>query len=570
MKGKRLSRFTKVCMSCAALMLLCVLVSTTSTYFAGKKPAASLNPPPWPTWAHEHWVWENEGTQESAMSHVKGFLERDIPVGAMIIDRPWSTDVNTFVPDPERYPDLAEQIQLYHDMDVRVILWATSVMNDSSPLYEEGKELGYFLNEGKKVKWWAGESGFIDYTNPEAVEWWHKQMDTVLDMGIDGWKVDGTDPYMMLLTPAKGKGDKNITWAEYRAQCYGDFFHYTRSKLGDDRVISARPVDDQLLKIGTPLVFTTPDINFAGWVGDNDNDWKGLQHALTSIFASSRYDFVSYGSDIGGFRSDDKMYKDVFLRWTQLGAFSPVMENGGGGEHRPWMFDEQTLDIYRKFVKLHTELIPYLYSQAAYSYELQKPTMRPQPGKFTYMLGDELLVAPFYEAGNSRKIVFPKGEWIYLFDEAKTYNSGVKTLDIPLDEAPVFIRKGAILPMNVTSDATGHGTEHSAAYTTVLLYPKDGENSFGLYEEGGKGSMLSYTKDSKTLTVRSTESKRSLLLRIHGEAEPASVTLAGAPLQKAASMEELTRLGAGYFTENGINWIAVKDVSAGATITVNS
>lgn len=51
-------------------------------------PSPSLESPMWPVWVHEHWVWENEGTEVSALSHAEGFTERGIPVGAIIIDRP--------------------------------------------------------------------------------------------------------------------------------------------------------------------------------------------------------------------------------------------------------------------------------------------------------------------------------------------------------------------------------------------------------------------------------------------------------------------------------------------------
>lgn len=63
--------------------------------------------------------------------------------------------------------------------------------------------------------------------------------------------------------------------------------------------------------------------------------------------------YVNFGSDIGGYRSGSGKYgrtKELFIRWSQLGAFSPLMENGGNKEHRPWMFDNtnETLNIYKK------------------------------------------------------------------------------------------------------------------------------------------------------------------------------------------------------------------------------
>ncbi|MGI6773614.1 MAG: hypothetical protein GX264_09385 [Clostridiales bacterium] len=531
------------------------------------RPDPSLNAPEWPTWVHEHWVWENVGDENSAREFAYGFTERDIPVGAVIIDRPWATASNTFVPDPNLYPNLAELIDEFHSNDIRVIMWATSVVNEEAPNFQEGKEKGYFLSGGRTVKWWGGKGAFLDYSNPEAVEWWHNQMDNVLDMGIDGWKVDGTDPYVMLLAPAIGKSGI-ITWDTYKDQTYRDFYEYTREKLGKDRVISARPVDDQLTKLGLPLVSTSRDINFAGWVGDQDNDWSGLRHALNNMFSSAKFNHVSYGSDIGGFRNDGNQYKDVFIRWAQLGAFSPIMENGGSGEHRPWMYDDETTTIYRKYVKLHHELIPYIYSQAAYSYELVKPTIRPQLGEYTYMLGDEILVAPMFKEGNDRTVTFPEGEWIYMFDESKTYTKSVQTLTFGMDEFPAYIRNGAIIPLDVTDVESSFGSELNAGFTTVLMYPTEGTNKFGLYEENKTGTLLSYTKSGKNLTVTMTESDRSFLFRIFNQDAPKSVKLGEVSLAAAASMEELVAMESGYFYDGQILWLNVSDASAGAQVNI--
>ncbi len=560
--------FVRVSAFLVMIMAAISALSSGAGNFSNVAPP-SLESPAWPIWSHQHWVWENSGTQQSAMQLVDDYRAMGVPVGAVIIDRPWATDSNTFVPDPERYPDLGDYVEAFHDKDVKVIMWATSVVNETASNYQQGKENGYFLNGGKTVKWWGGKGAFIDYTNPEAVNWWHSQMDKVLDMGIDGWKVDGTDPYILLLAPARGYDGKTVSWEQYREQTYRDFFDYTREKLGDDRIISARPVDDQLFKLGIWPSSTTRDINFAGWVGDNDNDWGGLRHALNNMFASAKYNFVSYGSDIGGFRSDDNMYKDVFIRWAQLGAFCPVMENGGGGEHRPWMFDEETLDIYRDYAILHTSLIPYIYSSAAYSYEIEKPTMRPQLGEYMYLLGSDILVAPMFEAGAQREVVFPQGEWIYMFDEKTAYTKGTEKLSFELDEFPVFIRKGAIIPMEIPNNETAFGCPISGGRTTVLVYPEQGQGQFGLYEEDKKGSMLSYTMDEGALTLACTNTDRQLLFRICDERQPLGITLPeGGAISEAASMQELSSMSEGYLYENGVLWIAISDITQGTQIRI--
>ena len=97
-------------------------------------------------------------------------------------------------------------------------------------------------------------------------------------------------------------------------------------------------------------------------MGDQDPDFAGLQVALTNMMRSAQASYVFFGSDIGGYGGTPT--KEVLIRWTQLGAFCTLMENGGNGEHRPWMFDAETLNISRAFVQPHYKLHPSLQQQA--------------------------------------------------------------------------------------------------------------------------------------------------------------------------------------------------------------
>ena len=77
--------------------------------------------------------------------------------------------------------------------------------------------------------------------------------------------------------------------------------------------------------------------------------WNNMSYFMTAFCP----DYANFGSDIGGYRSGSGKFgrtKELLIRWAQLGAFSPLMENGGNGEHRPWMFDNnnETMNIYNK------------------------------------------------------------------------------------------------------------------------------------------------------------------------------------------------------------------------------
>ncbi len=176
----------------------------------------------------------------------------------------------------------------------------------------------------------------IDYFNPSALAYWHSLLDPILDLGIDGWKVDGTDPYIMeLLTPRIYNGSQ-ITYREYADAYYGDFFDYTRQRLGSDRLIMSRPVDDS---IGFLLSYSPRRVVTAGWVGDLDGTWDGLIDGVLRLKTSADRGYVNFGTDIMGYRDKGIPETTLFVRWFQLGALCPLMENGGNGQHAPWLYD---------------------------------------------------------------------------------------------------------------------------------------------------------------------------------------------------------------------------------------
>ena len=131
------------------LILVCVFMS-------------AQNPPITPAWAFEHIAWEDSiNTEEGAKALVDGYLQRDIPVGAVIIDSPWSTTYNDFNWDTQRYSDPKRMIDYFKSKDVKVLLWLTGVVNitckdtrfQKSDTYHEVVSKGYGINQSKQHAW---------------------------------------------------------------------------------------------------------------------------------------------------------------------------------------------------------------------------------------------------------------------------------------------------------------------------------------------------------------------------------------------------------------------------------
>jgi alpha-glucosidase (family GH31 glycosyl hydrolase) len=413
----------------------------------------------WPEWIFSHWVWEDESTQESAIQLVDDYLAKGIPVGAIIIDSPWETGYNTFEWDPALFPDPQGMIDYFHSKNVKVLIWITSAINtDMTEMYEFCRANDFFMKESATgepaiIDWWKGPGSLIDWWNPAAMAWWKSRMDIVLDMGIDGWKTDGTDYYAVFAPYSPGKG-KNMTRVEYSHAYYRLFHEYTRERLGKDRIIMSRPVDNYGFNFlsGDVVAFAPIDIPAASWVGDQDATFEGLVAALNNLYYSSEMGYLITGSDIGGYREDNtyptSRSKELFIRWAQLGAFCPLMENGGGGEHRPWMFDDETNDIYRELVLLHHKLIPYLDYTARASFDVKKSVMQfVRKADYSYMLGSDIFITPIRRAGNNPiEIRFPQGKdtWIYIYDALKAFKGGTSTvMNFEIDEFPAFVKKGS-------------------------------------------------------------------------------------------------------------------------------
>lgn len=550
-----------------------------------------------PRWAFRPWISKDISTGADTRAFVQGFQERDIPVGVVVLDSPWETNYNTFVPNPERYPDFEGLVSDLRADDIRLVLWTTQMINASSydleptgdlydgpsPDWDPALACEYFVNDGRVFQWWKGGGSALDFFDPEARAFWHRLQDPLLDMGVAGFKLDFGESYIDELPIRTDDGEKTLQ--EYSEAYYEDFFRYGRARLGPEEFVTmVRPYDQSYQFEGR--FFARPEHAPVAWVGDNRRDYIGMRDAIDHIFRSALAGYVVVGSDLGGYLDRDDvdltmtipLDAGVFMRWTALSALTPFMQLHGRANLEPWTFPEQAelvTDTYRFWAKLHDELVPFFDSVAIAQYAGGAvPMIEPLadeadwPSDPRFLLGGALLVAPVSEELALLDVELQgPGRYYALLDATGTPLPGGVTITVDVSDPsriPVFAREGAIIPLEVSDATTGFGTAASAGHLTLLVYPSSEGSSFDVKADDDSSELLiSATALGAGASLMLGGHPRPLLLRVAIDAPPDEVSHEGAPLVEHATREELDAATTGYLVDGGFVWIKLGADDAG-------
>ncbi|MEZ4462427.1 MAG: glycoside hydrolase family 31 protein [bacterium] len=533
-----------------------------------------------PRWAFEPWISKDISDAADTYAFVQGFEERDIPVGVVVLDSPWETHYNTFIPSPTRYPNFEQMVSDLRQRDVRVVLWVTQMVNTigfdveiggdtyvgPASNYQEGLDCGYYVDNGKLFNWWKGRGSGVDFFNPGARAWWHAQQNTLLDLGVAGWKLDFGESYIRTDTVETAEGTK--PHQAYSEAYYQDFWEHGAARLGTEEFLTmVRGYDASYDFEGR--FFARREHAPVVWAGDNRRDWVGLEDALDHMFRSAAAGYVVVGSDLGGYLDRDDVDLSIlvpanranFLRWTAASALSPFMQLHGRANLTPWTFPndtdtDATVDAYRYWATLHHELVPFHFALAEEGFKTFTSVLRPVgdeaswPGDWRYTLGSQLLVAPILNDEAQRDVELPAGTWFDPWTGEAV--SGTQSVDLGGDykRAAVWAAQGAIIPMEISSAVTGIGDTDLAGSLTLLVFPGDG--TFVLHENGPATASIQMNQGRATIAIPDVGkpvwlrmlAPAATLVQVDGQARTVAATRAQAGLT-------------GYVQDGNFVWLQV-------------
>ncbi|PPK85897.1 alpha-D-xyloside xylohydrolase [Neolewinella xylanilytica] len=419
-----------------------------------------------PDWALGPWRWRDEHFNETAyfdgtpknapyntdiVEDVLMMEAFDIPFTAVWIDRPWGPGVRGFDDyefDTERLPQPEKMIDWLNDHGAELMLWiGPFVMGDMAD-YAEDNNFDLQSN-----RWKDSRQVLMDFTNPEAVEWWAENGPGKLArMGVKGFKLDRADGEKLqdslhLTTHAGTTYRENFN--DYPRQYVEATYHAVQPVLGDDFVLFPRAQYTGSARWGSM------------WAGDTNGKPEGLRSAVIALQRCAVMGYPVWGSDIGGYWGD--YTQETTKRWLGLGCFSPIMETGPTNNEGLWnnpedpVYDEDLIATWRLYSKLRMDLVDYVSEQAELARETGTPIARPlfldYPDQEeawedwqTYLFGPDFLVSVVWESGvNEHRLYLPAGErWIDAWNPDSILEGGqYVTVDAPPYKTPVFIWEGS-------------------------------------------------------------------------------------------------------------------------------
>ena len=435
-----------------------------------------------PAWSFGLWLstsFTTDYDEKTVSSFIDGMAARDLPLHVFHFDCFWMKEFNwcDFKWDLDRFPDPQGMLKRLKERGLHICVWINPYIAQRSELFDEGMQAGYLLKKPNGDIWqtdmWQAGMGIVDFTNPAARQWFQDKLRELLDMGVDAFKTDFGERIPTDVVYFDGSDPMKMH----------NYYTYLYNKTVFDLLSDVRGE-------GEAVVFarsaTTGGQQFpVHWGGDNLATFESMAESLRGGLSLGLSGFGFWSHDIGGF--EQTAPEEVYKRWCAFGLLSSHSRLHGSDSYRvPWLFDEESVDVLRKFTKLKCSLMPYIYATSRQASQQGTPVLRAMFLEFPddrgceyldrqYMFGDSLLVAPIFSGSGQVDYYVPEGRWTnYLTGKIVTGPAWAReTHDFM--SLPLMVRPNSIIPVGGRDDVPDY--DFSEGVTLQCYELEDGKSS---------------------------------------------------------------------------------------------
>jgi alpha-D-xyloside xylohydrolase len=444
-----------------------------------------------PRWSFGLWLstsFLTDYDEATVMHFVDGMRERQIPLSVVHFDCYWMKPLQwcDFEWDRDAFPDPEGMLKRMGEKGLRRSVWVNPYLGQRSPLFTEAAQAGYLLRRPDGSVWqtdmWVAGMGMVDFTNPDARDWFAGKIRVLLESGIDAIKTDfgervpvdvlwhdGSDPALM-----------------------HNYYSFLYNKTVFDEVRRVRGEGEAVLFARSA---TVGGQQFpVHWGGDCESTYQSMAESLRGGLSLGLGGFGFWSHDIGGFEGTPSAA--LFKRWAAFGLLSSHSRLHGSESYRvPWTFDDEAVDVTRAFAELKNRLMPYLWGCAVEAHRFGVPVMRAMLLEFPedrscrqldrqYMLGSSLLVAPVFDDDGDVEFYVPPGRWIGLLDGEVVEGPGWVRQRHGFDSLPLLVRPGSVIPLGSRSERPDYDDALSPTFEVFGLADGD-SSSTHLYDDEG-------------------------------------------------------------------------------------
>jgi oligosaccharide 4-alpha-D-glucosyltransferase len=384
---------------------------------------------------------------------VDGMRAEGFPMDAIIFDLQWQggvSEMGNLAWDLGRFPDPEGMMLDFRQKGVKSVCVADSYFTENCHFFTFLSDTGWFARDTAGAPYildnfWAGTAGLLDVTATAAADWYWGRCKNLMEGGVTGLWTDLGEPEL---------APDDMVFCAGSATDVRQVYNLTWSGAIYDRFTADYP-DSRLFILTRSGYAGMQRYSTFPWSGDVAKSFDGLRSQIPIMLGMGLCGVGFMHADIGGFAGD---YDPVlYTRWQEMGAFVPVMRaHGTGVPTEPIYYPEPYKSIVKEFIRLRYEMLPYNYT-LAYDYcttgmPMARPLFFEDAGLTSvddeYLWGNDFLVAPVTEENaGSRQVIFPPGKWIDYFHLDAYPGGQTRTIDVPLDYLPVFVRAGVLVPM---------------------------------------------------------------------------------------------------------------------------